>query len=674
MRASSLRGRSALVLLLINLSVGILTVAGFLVTARGISQAFARRFAEKHALLDKSRILAPIQREVALALKLADSQVMRSWCRAERDPAARTMALAELESFRRAFSDHSYFFIPAASRHYYFNNATDEFHGQELRYTLDPADPANTWYFQTMATVDDFALHVDSSEQLGLLKVWINVLVKDQGRKIGLVGTGVDLSAFMQEAARSGDRAVSTVLVDRKGYLQAYPNPGYMEHNARMKDEARRMTLFQLLGSERDRALLAERIGRLSSGKSSLEVFPLVVEGRRYLAAATFMGEIEWVNLALVDPSQVMGLRPFLPILGFMLLGLVLTIGLVSLLLNRMVLQPLERLTRSSQKIAEGQYGVELPVDRQDEIGRLTGTFNHMAATIQDHTANLERKVQERTEALSMANQKLTESSRKIMDSLDYAHLIQASMLPKPETLAAAIPDNFVLFRPRDIVGGDFYALAQDPRGFLVAVGDCAGHGVPGAFMSMSASAVLEQLLAKLGPEDPARILGELNEAMKALLHQSERALGSGRLDNGLDLALVRVLPGEGRARFAGARLSLWTIGPDGALQEHKGDPQSLGYRRSLNDFHFTNQDIPLAEAGSFYLFTDGILDQHGGAQGFGFGQRRLREVILGMRDQPMAQQLVILERILRDYQGINLQRDDITFMGFRVASQRPKD
>jgi len=297
-----------------------------------------------------------------------------------------------------------------------------------------------------------------------------------------------------------------------------------------------------------------------------------------------------------------------------------------------------------------------------------------MAATIRDHTANLERKVQERTEALSMANQKLTESSRKIMDSLDYAHLIQASMLPKPETLAAAVPDHFVLFRPRDIVGGDFYALAQDPRGFLVAVGDCAGHGVPGAFMSMSASAVLEQLLAKLGPEDPARILGELNDAMKALLHQSERALGSGRLDNGLDLALVRVLPSEGRARFAGARLSLWTTGPDGALQEHKGDPQSLGYRRSLTAFHFTNQEISLASAGSFYLFTDGILDQHGGAQGFGFGQRRLREVILGMRDQPMARQLDILESMLREYQGTNLQRDDITFMGFRVASRQPED
>jgi serine phosphatase RsbU (regulator of sigma subunit) len=291
-----------------------------------------------------------------------------------------------------------------------------------------------------------------------------------------------------------------------------------------------------------------------------------------------------------------------------------------------------------------------------------------MAATIRDHTANLERKVEERTEALSKANQKLTEFSRKITDSLDYAHLIQASMLPKPEAMAAVLPDHFVLFRPRDIVGGDFYTLTSDPRGFLVAVGDCAGHGVPGAFMSMSASAILEQLLAKLGPEDPALVLAELNDAMKSLLHQSERALGAGRLDNGLDLALVRVLPAEGRIRFAGARLGFWTVAPGQSLVEHKGDSQSLGYRRSLTDFHFTNQDILLEPGTSCYLFTDGILDQNGGPQGFGFGQRRLREVIAGMGVRPMPEQLEVLAQVLREYQGRNLQRDDITFMGFRLA------
>jgi serine phosphatase RsbU (regulator of sigma subunit) len=668
-RLTSLRGRSALTLLLINLLVGALTVAAFLGIARGISERFARRFAEKQALVDQGRILAPIRREVALARKLADSDVLRAWCRNEGDPAARAAAMGELESFRRAFADHSYFFIPTASRHYYFNDAAGQFRGRELRYTLAPGAATDAWYFQTLATVPDFALHVDLSPQLGLLKVWINVVVVDgQGRKVGLVGTGVDLSAFLKETAQSGDRAVSTVLLDRLGRLQAYPNPAYMDFNARMKDETRRMDLFGLLGSDPDRTRLRARLAVLADGGSPLQVFPLTVEGRPVLAAATYMKEIDWFNLALVDPARVMGLRPFLPILGLLALGMVLAVALISLLLDRLVLRPLARLTGSSQQIARGQYAIQLPVDRDDELGRLTATFNRMAGTIRDHTANLERKVQERTEALTLANARLLESNRKITDSLDYAHLIQASMLPKAEHLAAGIPDHGVLFRPRDIVGGDFYAFSRDPDGFLVAVGDCAGHGVPGAFMSMSAAAVLEQLLARLGPGDPARILREMNESMKTLLHQSERAVGTGRLDNGLDLALVRVLPGEGRAVFAGARLPLWTLGPDGVLAEHKGDPQSLGYRRSLMDYPFTNHQVPFQPGTGFYLFTDGILDQNGGPRGFGFGQRRLRDALLARPAEPMAAQAAALDAVLTGYQGSNLQRDDLTFLGFRVG------
>ena len=137
-----------------------------------------------------------------------------------------------------------------------------------------------------------------------------------------------------------------------------------------------------------------------------------------------------------------------------------------------MVLGPLARLTASSQEIAAGNYGITLEVSACDELGRLTESFNHMAATIRDHTANLEGLVAERT-------RELTQSNRKLLDSLEYAHLIQESLLPKAAELARHLPDHFVLFRPRDIVGGDFYAFLPDDRGFLLAVGDCTGHGCP---------------------------------------------------------------------------------------------------------------------------------------------------------------------------------------------------
>ncbi|NTV73506.1 MAG: SpoIIE family protein phosphatase [Holophaga sp.] len=660
MNFGSLKVRSILTILTIYLAVGVVTVLAFLWAAQGISGAFGQRFAEKNAQLEKERLMGPVRREVALARKLADSAALRGFCRAEEDPGPRAAGLAELESFRKAFSDRSCFFVVARSRHYYFGDPAAP--AKAPRYTLEAGAVNDQWYFEALDKVDDFALHVDSSVPLGVLKVWVNVVVKDGGRKVGLAGTGVDLSAFLKDLVQGSDRSAQTIRVDPRGVLQAHPSIRYMDFNARMKDESRRMTLYQLVDSDAGRNLLRERLDRLVKGDSALESFQISVEGRRYLAAALFIKEIDWVTITLVDPSQVMGMRSFLPILGLLALSLLVTIALVSWLLNRMVLDPLARLTRSSREIAAGNYGITLPVDRDDEIGRLTRNFNYMAATIRDYTSNLEGLVEERTLAL-------TQSNKKILDSLAYAHLIQESMLPKPADLSRHIPDHFVLFRPRDIVGGDFYACLPGERGFLLAVGDCTGHGVPGAFMSMSAGAILSQLVAKLGSADPALLLREMNGALKRLLHQgnSEPVPRGGIMDNGLDLALLKVLPD--RVVFAGARLPLWVLGPgEEELTVHAGDAHSLGYRRSREDFPFRNQELPLAPGTVLYLFTDGVLDQHGGKFNFGFGRRRLGRLFQDLRGLPMAAQGEAVALALADYQGGNPQRDDITILGFRTG------
>jgi hypothetical protein len=138
-------------------------------------------------------------------------------------------------------------------------------------------------------------------------------------------------------------------------------------------------------------------------------------------------------------------------------------------------------------------------------------------------------------------------------------------------------------------------------------------------------------------------------------------------MDNGLDLGLLRVRPGG--MVFAGARLALWTLAPgDDEVKVAAGDSQSLGYRRSREDFAFRNQEVALEPGTAVYLFTDGILDQHGGQFNFGFGRRRLGRVLLGLRGLPMAAQGEALAKALADYQGSNAQRDDITVLGFRIG------
>jgi serine phosphatase RsbU (regulator of sigma subunit) len=564
-----------------------------------------------------------------------------------------------MEAYREAFADRSCFLAAQGNGHYYFGD--ERAPAKAAVQTLDPGNPDDKWFFQELATVDDFALHVDANATLKLAKVWINVVVKDQGRKTGMTGTGLDLSAFMRSLVKGDDRSAQTILVDAKGTLQAHPNVAYMEGNANAKDESARKTLYQLLGSEGDRTLLRERLGRLAGGSSPLEDFSLTVEGRRYLVSAVPIPDIGWVALTLVDPAQVIGMRSFMPILAVLALSLLVILSLVSWILNRHVLGPLERLTGSAMEMAAGNYRVSLPVARGDEIGRLTEAFNHMAATVHEATENLERLVAERTQDLSQANRKLT-------DSLEYASLIQASTLPKAAALDAAMPERFVLFRPRDIVGGDFYAVIPAPGGFLLAVGDCTGHGVPGAFMSMCAGAILNQLVAKLGPNDPAHLLREMNHALKALLHQEEAEPRRRAMDNGLDLALLRVRAGH--ATFAGARIPLWTLAPaDPEIQVAPGDPHSLGYRRSREDFAFENREVALPPGTLCFLFTDGILDQHGGRFNFGFGRRRLALALQSRRELAPAALGEALAQALAEYQGDNPQRDDITFIAFKAGA-----
>lgn len=666
MPLKSLRGRSILIILAIYSAVGLLAIGAFTLVGRRVVEHFGRRFAESHAALSRDRILAPLQRELALARKLADSPTLRAWIREEDQGAPRAAAMEELESFRRIFADHSYFFVVDQSRHYYFNNARNEFRGRECRYTLDPKDPTMAWYDAAMGGIQDYALHVDSSEQLGLLKVWINVAVWDQGRKVGLTGTGLELTGFLNQVVQSREQGVQTLLVDRQGVIQAHPDASFTEFNARMKDETQRRRIGPLLDGEGDRNRFQAAVAELVKDPTRVETLHLQVGGHRTLASLVYIREIDWIAVVLVDPGQVVGLKTFLPFLAILLAGLLLTIALVSFLLNRVVLAPLGRLTASAQAMAAGRYDLELPGGGRDEIGSLTLAFNRMATVVRDHMANLEEKVLERTRDLREAHAQLAESNRKVMDSLAYAQMIQRSLVPGPQAMAVVMPDHFLMDRPRDLVGGDFFSLFTDGEGFLLAVADCTGHGVPGAFMTMCARTVLDQLLRKWGPEDPARLLGEMNRAMKAMLHQDGTGSGEDALDNGLEMALLRVLPAQGRVRFASARLPLWVGSPAHGFREYPGDRQSLGYRRSEAGHAFQSVDIEMAAGEACYLFTDGILDQAGGERGFGFGQRRLTEAFGRIGGLPMAGQGRELVKILEAYQGAFPQRDDILVLGFR--------
>lgn len=669
--SSRLRTTFTISIVLAWLVIGALTVEAFLASARTLTMVFATRFARTEALLEKNRVLSRIDREVALAAKMADDPVVKRWAAREDDPQVRSLAMSELESYRRAFSDRSYFIAPLASRRYYIHNSAP---GDRLQVTtLVPGAAADAWYFDALRTVDTFALNVDYDRLIQSTKVWINVVMKDdQGSKIGIAGTGIDITDFLLQVLQPAGSNSTTILVDRSGAITAHPNVSYVLRNAEMTKSAaaaagaKKLTIYDLLAGSRERAQLAAAISDLSAGRAEVTSLPLTVEGRPFLAAVASMPSIDWYNIVLVDTSRVLRAADFYPLAGTMLLSLLVLLLVVAVLLGRVVLRPLSALAAASRDIASGRYGVQLPVSRADEIGQLTRAFNAMSATVKDTTEGLENRVQVRTRDLTRANQALEESQRLIMDSLAYARRVQAGILPGAEALAAALPERFVLYLPRDVVSGDFYVVRSFGDHVVAAVIDCMGHGVPGAFMTMRVHAVLGHVLDAVCSTDPARILAELDGALRDRLRRDDP-----ELDSGLDIALCVCRPSNGTVDFAGAGLSLY-VQEGRQVREVRGSPRRVGYRSPGRAEAWVNQPVTAGAAAGFYLVTDGFLDQAGGEKGFGFGRQRLADLVGSLAGVRMASQGEAFRSALDAYQGSRAQRDDITVLGFRITGGVP--
>ena len=337
----------------------------------------------------------------------------------------------------------------------------------------------------------------------------------------------------------------------------------------------------------------------------------------------------------------------------FFLAGLlVVGVGISSMIVSRRVVLPLRRLVREAQTIAtdDAHSQERLLVRGSDEIARLADAFNGV----------LERQ-REAILQLDNANQRLREVNKQVDDSIRYAALLQRSILPDRQLGERFGADHFVLWQPRDTVGGDYYVFHDDGNRCLAGVADCAGHGVPGAMMTMLARAGIDRYIQQVGIASPAAVLRSTNAGMNVVLSEAQL---SRALATSMDVGLV-FLDFEAKIlRFAGAKISLyWSDGE--RVEMIKGDPRSLWDRRS-GTYH--DHEMPLRRDCTYYMATDGVFDQAGGELGFGLGTERFCEWLLAHANKPLAEQHEAFSRSISEFRGAYPQRDDITMLSFRVS------
>ena len=284
----------------------------------------------------------------------------------------------------------------------------------------------------------------------------------------------------------------------------------------------------------------------------------------------------------------------------------------------------------------------------------------------QKHKANknLEYKNNEIAEAykiIETSRDQIAEKNKNITDSINYAKRIQQAILPSKEEMDKSLKEYFILYKPKDIVSGDFYFYAERNEKIIVAVADCTGHGVPGAFMSMIGNDILNQIIMENGITQPSHILNHLNKGVKRALKQE--SVNSETTD-GMDIGICSIDIKSRKVEFAGAMRPLYYSSNE--FYKVAGDTASIG-GYTEEDYQFTNHELNLNSGDTIYIFSDGYVDQFGGEKGKKFMTKNLKNLLERIAKKTMDEQYHILNQTLNDWTKETEQVDDILVMGIKI-------
>ncbi len=331
---------------------------------------------------------------------------------------------------------------------------------------------------------------------------------------------------------------------------------------------------------------------------------------------------------------------------------------------------------------------------------------NHKLSMLNNEITIQSHKIEEKNEELNQQNEEIRtqrdeiETQRdlveiqkehiqdifkQVTDSINYAKRIQEAILPVSDVSRTILGEHFILFKPKDIVSGDFYWTTKINNLLFVAVADCTGHGVPGAFMSMLGISFLNEIVHKQELKNASQILSHLREEIIYALQQKGL---QGEQKDGMDISLLVINTDTNEAQWAGANNPLYLIKKfdnlkmtqfesdetssnlqisqlSNQLVELKGNKMPIAIYPQMKDF--TNHELTLCKGDSVYLFTDGFADQFGGLNGRKFMYKQFKEILIQNSCKPMADQKEILESIFENWKGDYEQIDDITVLGMRI-------
>ncbi len=299
---------------------------------------------------------------------------------------------------------------------------------------------------------------------------------------------------------------------------------------------------------------------------------------------------------------------------------------------------------------------LKITIDSAFEVYNLKSQNKHLIEDLKEANLNLEQKVKERT-------RQIEQQSRNITDSIHYASRIQTALMLPSEELDRLLPSHFILNKPKDIVSGDYYWVSHKDNRIIVAVADCTGHGVPGAFMSIMGINLLNEIVSKTETLRANEVLNELRDHLIKSLGQTGHRYEA---KDGMEMALCVVDMESKQLQFSGAFRPMYLLRKE-ELIETKGDRMPIGIYNE-EEVSFTNKEIQIQDNDVFYLFTDGYVDQIGGPNKKTFKSRNFKKLLKDIYQRPLKEQKAILEKEHKTWRSDMEQIDDIMIMGVKLS------
>ena len=383
------------------MTVGLASWLAYQQLSDNLIERLGKQMAEIQVRYDGARLLQSVEREIGLARQMARSPALLALAQNPDEPLIEAAAIVEMESFRSNFSAKSYFVALLGNGHYYYNNTTDSYQGQQLRYVLSPDNADDAWFYRLIADGRDFNLAVNPDANLGITNVWVDVLMRNAENDIvGMTGTGLDLDRFLQDVIDNGQPGITTLFVDLNGAIQLSSDPVDVDSSRNFNAVDQKRSIDLVFDKNTDKQRVQGMLARLKGTDDTVESLLVTVNGRKQLAGAAFLPAIGWYEITLLDLEILLPKNQLWSLLAVSIVSLLVTLGVFHLMVQFHILNPMLRLGAAVNQVRRGNFELPILPKPDNEIGLLTTDFEQMARSLKHSRDEMEQKIAERTEDL----------------------------------------------------------------------------------------------------------------------------------------------------------------------------------------------------------------------------------------------------------------------------------